>query len=91
MSQHTNYQPGREGFYDKAINRARLIRCVATYRVIPEVKRDLMVAAYGGKPTTEMVTEQAAWEASITDARAQQSARKWSDQGDFTRCYRGGF
>lgn len=88
---HRNFQPRKPGLIDKQIQAAKNLRHFATYEARPEVKRDVMVGVYGGRPLTStgaMLLREIHVEAR---AVAQSFNLRYSDQGDFTGVYRGGF
>lgn len=45
-------EPRKPGLYDLRIAADKALRMEATYRVRPEVKRDIMIMLYGGTPQT---------------------------------------
>jgi hypothetical protein len=57
----------------------------------PDAKRSVMTALYGGSGLGEQAV--LARICTLNDAIAdhQRSKLRYSDTGDFTRCYRGGF
>lgn len=88
---HRNFQPRKPGLIDRQIQAAKNLRRFAIYQARPEVKRDVMVGMAGGRPVTAtgaMLLKEIHGEAL---AIAQSYGLAYSDQGDFTGVYRGGF
>lgn len=88
---HRNFKPRKPGLIDQQIQRAKNLRHFATYQARPDVKRDIMVGVYGGRPLTAtgaLLLKEIHVEAL---AIAQSYRLAYSDQGDFTGVYRGGF
>lgn len=89
---HHNFQPAKTGLFDAKIAREKHLRLTATYENNPAVKRDVMTALYGGRNIKHMVSIQLLDEGKhVFQAAAQHERLRYSDRGDFTRCYRGGF
>lgn len=91
MSTHTGYKPRKQGLYDAKIQREKLLRHCATVDANKAVKRDIMIGVFGGKARTStgaMLINEIHVEA---QARDQSYSLSYSDRGDFTNCYRGGF
>lgn len=88
---HRNFQPRKPGLIDKQIQATKNLRRFATYQARPEVKRDVLAGMFGGRPltsTSAMLLKEIHVEARMI---AQSSGLSYSDQGDFTGVYRGGF
>lgn len=88
---HRNFQPRKPGLIDEQIQAAKNLRHFATCQARPEVKRDVMVGMFGGRPLTStgaMLLKEIHMEARMV---AQSFGLSYSDQGDFTGVYRGGF
>lgn len=88
---HRNFTPRKPGLIDQQIKRAKDLRHFATYQARPEVKRDVMVGIYGGRPLTStgaILLKEIHVEARMV---GQSFHLRYSDQGDFTGVYRGGF
>lgn len=85
---HTNYQPARKGLLAEQIASEKERAIDATMRH-PEAKASVMVAAYGGR-RTQGAQAVASRYGSVKHIW-QQMRMRYSDRGDFTRCYRGGF
>jgi len=87
---HTNYQPARKGLTDAKIASEKANAVNKTF-ANPEGKRVVMTALYGATgPAHEAVHSRVPGVDELI-AEYQRSTLKYSDQGDFTRCYRGGF
>lgn len=76
---HTNYQPAKQGHYDQQIRLARSVRLHAN------------VDARGRVYNIPAIQEHSEWAANRLAVIHQRKRLRYSDQGDFTRCYRGGF
>lgn len=76
---HTNYQPAKAGVYDNQIRHARSVRIHAN------------VDPRGRCYNPEMLPEHTQWGNARLAMLHQRMRLRYSDQGDFTRCYRGGF
>jgi hypothetical protein len=89
MSKHTNYQPGRKGLTDAKIA-AEKRQAVSATMLNKDSKAVVMKALYGAtqgacaviQNRLDLYTHVADW---------QHSKLRYSDQGDFTNAYRGGF
>jgi hypothetical protein len=90
MSQHTNYRPSRKGLTDARIAAQKLASLEATMKS-PDAKRSVMTALYGGCGLAQQAVLVRINTMNDTIAEYQRSKLNYSDQGDFTRCYRGGF
>lgn len=89
---HHNFKPAKSGLFDQQIAREKHLRLVATYKANPTVKSDIMRMAYGSLQKTSAIANQLRLEgAYVFRAAAQHAQLRYSDRGDFTRCYRGGF
>jgi hypothetical protein len=89
---HHNFKPAKSGLFDAKIAREKHLRLAATYEHNEAVKRDVMTAMYGGRNIKHMVSIQLLDEGKyVFRAAAQHAQLRYSDRGDFTRCYRGGF
>ncbi|QZA71322.1 hypothetical protein ALEA_9 [Pseudomonas phage ALEA] len=85
---HTNYKPARRGLLAEKIASEKEAAIDATMRH-PEAKASVMAAMYGGRRTlgAKAVADRFGNIAAIQQAMGL----RYSDRGDFTRCYRGGF
>lgn len=85
---HTNYQPARKGLLAEQIASAKEAAIDATMKH-PEAKVSVMTAMYGGRRTlgAKAVADRFGNIAHVH----QVMGLRYSDRGDFTRCYRGGF
>lgn len=86
---HTNYQPARKGLTDASIAEAKRRAVFATMKN-PDSKASVLSTLYGGRHANAEVLM---LRIDPTDGLVafQRSKLRYSDQGDFTRCYRGGF
>ena len=84
---HTNYQPTRKGLIQSRIDHEKEQAIQATIRC-PEAKAELMRGLYG---TKSLQAEAIAARDPVAVAEFQRQHLRYSDRGDFTRCYRGGF
>lgn len=87
---HTNYQPGRKGLTDARIAAQKLASLEATLKH-GDAKRSVLTALYGGQGLAQQAVLVRISTMNDTIAEYQRSKLRYSDQGDFTRCYRGGF
>jgi hypothetical protein len=89
MSQHTNYQPARKGLVSHKIAAEKAFAVHATAQN-KDSKGVVMTALYGSCRTDahRAVLDRIGPNPAFMNWLEQ---RRYSDQGDFTRCYRGGF
>lgn len=85
---HTNYQPARRGLLAERIAAEKEAAIDATMRH-PEAKASVMTAMYGGRRTIGAIAVASRF-GNIAHIQ-QVMGLRYSDRGDFTRCYRGGF
>lgn len=88
---HTNYQPARKGLTDAKIAADKHRRLVATYQANPAIKAGVMAGMYGSKNIHELAQTLLDEGRYVFAAHGQHMCLRYSDKGDFTRCYRGGF
>lgn len=81
---HTNYQPARKGLVSEKIKAEKIAAFNATHK-----------ARGGGREVAREVMREMSWDRSMGETLMfvpiQARKLRYSDQGDFTRCYRGGF
>lgn len=87
---HTNYQPARKGLTDAHIAAQKMHSLEATMKH-GDAKRSVMTALYGGRGAAQDAVLVRINTMNDTIADYQRSKLRYSDRGDFTRCYRGGF
>lgn len=85
---HTNYQPARKGLLAERIANEKERAIDATFKH-PEAKASVMAVMYGGRrtPGAQAVSDRLGDIYQVL----QSMTLRYSDRGDFTRCYRGGF
>ncbi|WYV70476.1 hypothetical protein DdN1_06 [Dickeya phage BIM BV-99] len=88
---HTNYQPARTGLTDAKIAADKHRRLVATYRNNPEIKAHVMAGLYSGRKLNPIALQLLDEGRYVFAAAGQHARLNYSDRGDFTNCYRGGF
>lgn len=85
---HTNYKPAKPGVYAEQIASAKE-RAIDATLANPDSKAVVMTALYGSTKTIAHQAVHARFGSWV--ATAQMLGLRYSDRGDFTRCYRGGF
>ncbi|MGV8919573.1 MAG: hypothetical protein ACOH2R_17530 [Pseudomonas sp.] len=87
---HSNHQPGRLGLTDARIAAQKAAAIEATMKH-GEAKRSVMTALYGacGDAQQAVMNRIATMNDAIADY--QRGRMNYSDKGDFTNVYRGGF
>jgi hypothetical protein len=97
---HTNYQPARKGLYAMQIEAARALREAATKKAMADLPaayhnnpnlRMIPVGAYKSLEMHRVIAEHREWALANHCSKVTRNHLRYSDQGDFTRCYRGGF
>lgn len=85
---HHNYQPARKGLLAERIANEKEHAIDRTMRT-PEAKASVMTALYGGRRT--LGAQAVAARLGDIYQVVQAMNLRYSDRGDFTGCYRGGF
>lgn len=78
------YKARKPGLLDQRIAAEKHERLVATYKARPEVKRDIMVALYGGTPNTSTGRLLRDEGSDIYEAVVASFGLKYTERGDFT-------
>lgn len=88
---HYNFQPAKTGLFDAQIAQEKHLRLSATYSANPEIKKGVMLGVYGSRNIHRLAAQLLDEGKHVFAAAGQHAQMRYSDRGDFTRCYRGGF
>lgn len=78
------YTPRKLGLLDQRISAEKQVRFEATYKARPDVKRDIMVYLYGGKPSTDTGKLLCNETHDNYKAVCQSLGLRYTENGDFT-------
>lgn len=88
---HHNFKPAKSGLFDAKIAREKHLRLTATYSANPTIKASVMAGLYGSQKINKLAQQLLDEGKHVFAAAGQHAQLRYSDRGDFTRCYRGGF